>query len=584
VILSSFTVFPIANVPVSHLRRGSAVAEFDISFDYLELLEVDPSQVSRLGIEGLRERIKYKKKEWTGKEINPLYQQEARLNKERIRQFERVLQEPATLVGYLKHIREVRLEKKQQQEEEMRGLVAIATAGRRRIISAQQRKLLKNEARARQIPDSLVGQVLKDLGVVVDPSLTGAVPKPTVPHKSPALDRSVLAEIHNWLKILGKPSLYAMLEMAPGSHPAQLVSTAKLMYAKWSKILPKTTESIAWEKTLQACLTYLKDDEAKARYDRALFNQRIDDFLRRIDLVLAGPSVGRPEQLFLTRLGIEDFGLSSAVVDDCIASRADEKGVCFKRPVKIEIQLQGQIQCRVCLAWNEARYYKSCRNCGSFLGRRCHNPMCGAVVAGDAKVCPKCQLRLAQGRRYACLLELADTMLLRGKAAEARQACFLAGQILPGPQLENRLARAQLIQRLVEETHESVAKKAWSKTLETLRQLHEFAPQFRRQGIPSLTEINNYIEAAREKIHAIPAGQDPVKAAKICLGFLVHWTDCEEAFEKLRSVCRLLERQQQHSLARQLTQKLLELRSTESLTRNGKTTNGRNGDRTAYSD
>src|SRR5262249_40850602 len=117
-------------------RPENSVAEFDLSFDYLELLGVDPAQATLLGIEGLRERIKNKKKEWTSKEINPLYQQEARANKERVRHFERLLLEPAMLVGYLKHIREVRLEKKQRQEEEMRGLVAIATAGERRVISA----------------------------------------------------------------------------------------------------------------------------------------------------------------------------------------------------------------------------------------------------------------------------------------------------------------------------------------------------------------------------------------------------------------------------------------------------------------
>jgi hypothetical protein len=539
------------------------VAEFDLSFDYLELLGVDPAQATLLGIEGLRERIKHKKKEWTSKEINPLYQQEARANKERVRHFERLLLEPAMLVGYLKHIREVRLEKKQRQEEEMRGLVAIATAGERRVISARQKELLKTEARARQIPENVVDQVLKDLSIGVDPNSVAAAPKAVIPRKSPALDRGVLAEIHNWLKILGKPSLYAMLEMAPGSHPRHLVSTAKLMYAKWSKILPKTTESIAWEKTLQACLTYLKDDESKARYDRALFNQRIDDFLRRIDLILAGPSVGRPEQFFLTRLGMEDFGFPIAVVSDCISARADEKGICFDRPVTIQVQLQGQIQCRICLAWNEARYYKSCRNCGSFLGRKCHNPVCKSVVPSDAKACPKCRLRLTQGRRYACLLELADTMLLLGNVADARQACHLAHQILPGPELESRLARARLIQRLIEQTRDCAARKAWSKALETLRQLQEFAPHFRSPGIPSLGEINRYVEAARQKMNATPPGQDPVKAAKICLGYLVHWTDCEEAFERIQSVCRLLEDQQKHSLASQLTKKLLELRPVE---------------------
>src|SRR5262249_42286919 len=202
-----------------------------------------------------------------------------------------------------------------------------------------------------------------------------------------------------------------------------------------------------------------------------------------------------------TRLGMEDFGFPIAVVSDCISARADEKGICFDRPVTIQVQLQGQIQCRICLAWNEARYYKSCRNCGSFLGRTFHNPVCKSVVPSDAKACPKCRLRLTQGRRYACLLELADTMLLLGNVADARQACHLAHQILPGPELESRLARARLIQRLIEQTRDCAAKKAWTKALETLRQLQEFAPHFRSLGVPSQAEIQRYVEAARKQMN-----------------------------------------------------------------------------------
>ena len=61
-----------------HERQRTAVDRFDPSFDYLELLELEPAEASRLGPKGLRDRIRQKKKEWTAQEVNPLYQQSAR--------------------------------------------------------------------------------------------------------------------------------------------------------------------------------------------------------------------------------------------------------------------------------------------------------------------------------------------------------------------------------------------------------------------------------------------------------------------------------------------------------------------------
>jgi hypothetical protein len=68
-------------------KPGPWHGRFDPSFDYLQLLGVDASDVSHLAPNDLDEIIKKKKKEWMGRALNPLYQQEAKSDLERARQF-----------------------------------------------------------------------------------------------------------------------------------------------------------------------------------------------------------------------------------------------------------------------------------------------------------------------------------------------------------------------------------------------------------------------------------------------------------------------------------------------------------------
>jgi hypothetical protein len=542
-----------------HTGQEFDVAKFDISFDYLELLDVTPAEVAPLGIGGLRDLILKKKKEWTSKEINPLYQQEARASKERILELEKLLKEPDTLTAYLQHIYHARRQKQRQREEELRRLVALAAAGKKEV-SARQRELLKAEARTGKMAEGLVDEVLKSLGLVVRSGTRAARAKPTIPRLAPALDRAVLAEINNWLKVLGKPTLYSLLELPHSTPPGQLVNTARILYAKWSKLLPKTSECTAWEKTLQACLTYLKDEEGKQRYDRALFNQRVDQFVQRIDLVLAGTVVGKDEQIVLTRLGMEDFGLSASVVRECLAARAAEKGVHLGEPAAINIQLVGQIQCRGCFTWNDIQTRPDCRNCGSSLSRRCHNPACQGVAPSDARVCPQCRLVFSRGRQYVALLELADISLSSGNAKRAQDACELARRILPGSGIDQRIERAHKVRVLLASVRESTARKAWSRVFRQLEDLMVLAPRVKQRGIPTLESVTEYMASARTRMEQASAEWDTVAAVKVYLGWLAQWTDCEEAYQHLRRLGETLEEKQSYRLARQLNRRLRKLR------------------------
>lgn len=530
------------------------MARLDHSFDYLALLDLQPADVARLGPAALREHLRKKKKELTAKEINPLYQQAARQSKERLLEFEPLLDDADALAAYVQHLRTLRAEQQRRHEEELRRLVGLAAAGKREI-SPQQRQLLEQEARDQGIPVPLLAAVLHDLGIAVraEPSPTA---RPALPYLAPALDRVLFTEIHNWLRVLGKPTLYALLDLPDAAPPAQLVATAKLLHARWSRVLPKTSECTAWEKTLQACTTYLKDRDGKARYDRALFNQRLDLFVRRIDLVLAGHGVGEAEQRLLLRLGVQDFGLPEKAARDCLLARAAEKGVSLAAsPVKVD--LQGQIQCRRCFAWSDGRVHERCRCCGAALQQACANPGCRRTFPADASVCPHCTLPVARSRQYLSLLELADLYLERGNVKAAQDACALAAQVLPGPEVERRQARAGQMRVLLASVQEGAARKAWSKVFPELQQLVALAPRLRQEGVPRLEAVAAHMASARAQLRALAPDEDPVAAARVCLAWLAQWTDCDEIYQRLRQLCQALEDRQDPRAALQLTRKLL---------------------------
>jgi hypothetical protein len=537
------------------------VPQFDVAFDYLQLLDVTPQAVSELGIDALRDLIKRKKKEWTHQAINPLYQQEARVSLERVRAFEGLLDDPEALDAYLKHQQEGQAVKLAKQEGEVRKLIAVAAAGKKEI-SPRQRELIKKEIKAQKIPEDLLEITSRALGIKVA-AASQAAAKAEVPRMGPVMDRVIFVEISNWLKVLDKQTLYDLLDMSERSSPSRLVAAAKVLHAKWSKVLPKTSECTAWEKTAQACITYLKDDEAKQRYDHALFNQRIDQFVQRIDLVLAGTAVGREEQFLLTRMGTEDFGFATKVVQECIAARAAEKGVIIEKPANISIQLRGQVQCRSCFTWTDYHLHKHCRNCGNPLQRRCENPACRASVPVNTRVCAKCNLRLSRGKQYANLIELADVMLNRGSAKAAVDACQLAGQILAGPPIDSRLARAEKIRLLTATIKEAVSRKAWTRVSKELPHLLKLAPRLQSSTIPDLEKITDYMAGIRERMSQVPLDAEPVEAARVYLTFLAQWTDCVEAYQKVRHICHILEGRKHYRLAWQLARKLIEIQPAE---------------------
>jgi hypothetical protein len=537
------------------------MTKFDSDFDYLLLLGIDPDQALRAPAT-LSEGIKARKKEWTAQALNPLYAANARLNLERAREFDGILAVPDALAAYIHHVKECRIALRGEHEAALMLLVALAV-GEKRELTAKQRELIIKEAKADGLPESLLDEILKSRSIPlvgVKPKQASAEPVAKLPLQAPALDGTIMSDIQSWLKILNKKSLYELLDQPSTTPPPRLISAAQLLFAHWSKVLPKTNTCTAWEKTLQSCLTYLKDADSKAKYDRAIFNQKVLKLASRIDLVLAGSTFGPEEQANIIRMGVQEFGFIEAVVEKCLAAQMATRGVSSESKATIVVQVQGQIRCKRCGIWNGAKQAQ-CRECASSLHRKCDNPSCRASpMPVDAKACPSCGLPVARAVRYRTLLRLADAFLDGGHHQAALSVCQHASQTHPGPAIDERLARSARIRELASTVKTQAASQSWLAVTATLKELIKLAPRMDLPGIPSLEKITQYLVESIDKIRAVPADADPVEAAKIYLAHLRRWTDCDEAFQKLRTITRRWESDRDPRRASQLVGKLLEIR------------------------
>ena len=535
------------------------MTNFDADFDYFLLLGIEPSDASGAPA-ALADQIKSKKKEWTAQALNPLYQQAARTNLERAREFESLLSEPAALTAYVSHVQQCRIALRAEHEAAMVGLIALASGGRKELTAAQ-RDLLMKEAKSEGLPPSLLDEVLKSRAIAIVASRKAEpAEQAKLPLQAPALDGVVFAEIQNWLKVLSKGSLYELLDLPSSTPPPRLTSQAQLLFTHWSKVLPKTNTSTAWEKTLQASLTYLKDAEAKAKYDRSLFNIRVHKLVTRIDLVLSGSTFGIDEATNLVQLGVQEFGFTEVIIEQCVAARMATNKVGAGKTAPVVVQLQGRIRCRRCWAWTGPKLGK-CPQCGSSLHRKCENPACaGGLMPVDAKACPDCGLPIVRGVKYRTLLRMADAYLDTGSYQAAVSVCQAAEQILAGPAVADRMARAARVRVLAAAARTQAAAQAWTAVMATLKELVVLAPRMTMTGVPTLEKVTQYIAEMTEKFRAVAPNSPALETARVYLATLRRWSDCEEAVQKLRQLYARFESESDPRRALQVVEKLLEVR------------------------
>lgn len=541
------------------------MSKFDASIDYLEMLGLDLSDGSRFTAEQLRQSIRDNRKEWTAQAVNPLYQQQARRNLDLIRGFEKLLGRKEALQDYLKQLSEVHVQKRRWQEREVGTLIrsAVSTRGH---LTTRQREILVQQVEAEQIPAEVVDAVIERLGIEVRTPDRIAIGTPELPYETPALDKTVLAQAGNWMTILEVNSFYELLDLPVSAPLATIRSQAEIHFSKWSKVLPKTTEVVAWEKSLQACLTWLKDDDSREQYNRALFNQRIDQFVRRVDLLLAGGQVTRDDQIELTRIGSREFGLTSSIVSRVVQARVVALGIPLDKPVAVTVQMQGQCQCNRCYAWSPKQSLR-CWNCGGALVKRCANPFCRKRVSSGTRNCEHCHLKNGEGRRYAALINMGDAAIRQGDWETAISAYRTARRILTASQLDARLELAGRVRSLISSAIDQVAAHRLSSARESLASLAELAPELQLRGMPTLEEISDQIRRLTAHCQTAQQMESSADAAQLWAQILDRWTDCNRAYHSLRFLCEPLAREGHADAAIEHARLLLTLRPKDDVLR-----------------
>ncbi len=494
---------------------------FDESFDYLSLVGLDVGQARVMGTAGLAEVLKRKRKEWTSQAINPLYQQQARANLERAKQFEALLKEPGAATAWMQFAEQQQLVARQQKQAEFLPLILFA-AGSSLTLTTTQRELLVKSGGQRGLPESVVDQMIQQASLPIVPTPAAAT-GPTLPYEQPAMEPALFQQIQAQLQILGRGSFYELLEVVQSTSPARLVAIAQPLHAKWGRMLPKTAEVTAWEKSLQSCLTYLKSVDLKERYDRALANARIDRFLERVDLQLARGEITREVWTQLVTLGVEQFGLAADVSERCVRARSVSRGLLPGANISVTVQLAGQVLCGRCHRYSNPKS-TGCTHCGAGLKVRCQHPKCGAVLPADAKVCPTCHLATARGGQYRALWTLAESLLDAGLAAPALDAIASLERLAPGDGLAAMTARATQQRVLAAEIREAAAAKKWTAARERLPELLRLAPRMAIAGVPSLEDVTRFITQARERIQRLTEAA-PVVRIKGLLEIAVQWQD-----------------------------------------------------------
>jgi hypothetical protein len=88
-------------------------------------------------------------------------------------------------------------------------------------------------------------------------------------------------------------------------------------------------------------------------------------------------------------------------------------------------------------------------------------------------------------------------------------ACRLASQILPAPQIDDLVHRAGRIRTLTSSIRRAAAERRWSRVERELTDLATLAPQFSQPGLPRLEEVSRFLAQLRSALSQIPADAAP---------------------------------------------------------------------------
>jgi hypothetical protein len=200
------------------------------------------------------------------------------------------------------------------------------------------------------------------------------------------LDSSLMKEIKTELGIVNKKNLFDFLELSPTSNCSTILKKANELYTQFSKNTNKDKAEITASINLaNKCLSYLKDDAIKKRYQKSLEFESFSVINEPIELAAIDGIIDASEFEKLVQKCTEN-GISIDRAEYYIFEYCKKKG--FPPPQKTEnAEYKKQVQCSVCHHLNDP-IANNCGNCASPLKVIC--PNCSHQANSIDNACVEC--------------------------------------------------------------------------------------------------------------------------------------------------------------------------------------------------
>lgn len=278
--------------------------------NFFDLLELDPDKAPPAVIE---QALRKKRSQWSKKRTR-----EDQQALEQFNHIKQVMTDPALRAAEAAAWRQQRNEQQQASLADLRGVLDLMSQSG--YLVEQDIDMLVERFQGRLTEAEIRAQVR----VPVRPN--PAAEEQPIPD---SLDPSLLHRIRESLATLGKPDLYAFLELAPTSSTAALLAQAERKYTQSNtsaqkNLITKTQAGLAGD-----CKTIFKSDQQRAAYDASLVDVQFAGLREDIDMVALQGGSGEisPEQADgLVQRAVATYGLNREAATEFIRKYARQQG------------------------------------------------------------------------------------------------------------------------------------------------------------------------------------------------------------------------------------------------------------------
>jgi outer membrane protein assembly factor BamB len=295
------------------------MAEFELSDDERDLLGF-AHDATTYSLPTIRRRVEEKRAQWTRDALDVSRRAAAEAKLAQLKVIHQRLQ--SYEAAHRRHTPDPEAEEQTRRwQAQLDTLFADALAGRG-ILAPAQRRLIRFEAERLEIPTELLEAALR--ATPAGEGRVGATP-PEMPWRASALDAAEVELLHRELAKLGHASLYALVGL-PESAPWHAVQTAAEQRLNLLR-LDRAPQHHRLTQCLTACREYFDSENGQAQYDLALFNERVRQFAKCTELILAGGRMEQAQVDHLLTVAAPRLGVPGDAAEQCLRHLLHQQGV-----------------------------------------------------------------------------------------------------------------------------------------------------------------------------------------------------------------------------------------------------------------